>query len=64
MSGGVDRAGLRKRSKYKLRRSGSGDVMPRQCATREEAAEPRDEMGTAAARAYSRISAMIRNSGA
>ena len=43
ISGGVVRAGLRKRSKYKFKRKGSGLVIPRQCATSEEAAEPREE---------------------
>ena len=63
MSGGVLRAGLRKRSKNRSRRSGSGLVMPRQWATSEEAADPRDENGTPVWRAKSRISSTIRKMG-
>jgi hypothetical protein len=45
-SGGVARAGFRKRSKNRSRRIGSGDVISRQYATTEDAAEPREENGT------------------
>jgi hypothetical protein len=63
MSGGVVRAGLRKRSKYRFSRSGSGLVMPRQWATSEEAAEPREENGTPVCRANSSSSSTIRKMG-
>ncbi len=43
---------------------GSGVVIPRQWATKEEAADPRDDIGTPVLRAYARISLTMRNRGA
>jgi len=61
MSGGVLRAGFRKRSKYKFNANGSGLVISRQCATKDDAAEPLEDIGTPELRAKSRISFTMRN---
>jgi len=62
MSGGVGRAGFRKRSKYRFSAIGSGVVTPRQWATSDEEAEPREAIGMPFIRAKLTISFITRKS--